>query len=307
MPAVDATLSSIVVTLNGGLGNQLFQYAMGRALSLRAGMPLVLDLTWFGLVKSLDGGVTTIRNYALEPFELGVATQYIGLPQLKTPGLFGSILRRIFRYFPRQHYGRKVYFERGFAFEPTAFSLRSPVWLEGYWQSHRYFDDASDVIRAELGSPREMNNDSREMLEKIKLCDAICVHVRRGDYVSNPHAAATHGLCGLEYYRAGVDLVSEGLSQPHAFIFSDDPEWVRENFRLSIPATVVDVNGPDDAHQDLWLMSACSRFVIANSSLSWWGAWLGQSGQKMVVAPQAWFATNRHDTKDLIPNDWIRL
>jgi hypothetical protein len=307
MAGPDATLSSIVVTLNGGLGNQLFQYAMGRALSLREGVPLVLDLAWFGLVKGQDGAVTTIRNYALEPFELEVGTQCIGLPQPKAAGLMGRVLRRVFRYVPRQHFGRKVYFERGFAFEPTAFSLQGPVWLEGYWQSHRYFNDYAEVLRSELGRPRKVGAATLEMLGKIGDCDAICLHIRRGDYVTNKYAAATHGLCSLDYYAKGLDVVLPGLPYPRCFVFSDDPEWAKDNLRLPVPMTIVDINGPASAHEDLWLMSACNRFIIANSSLSWWGAWLSESAGKMVVAPRQWFVDSSKDTSDLIPAEWVRV
>lgn len=307
MARSDSTLSAIVVTINGGLGNQLFQYAMGRALSLRNSVPLVLDLAWFGLVKRQDGTVTTIRNYALEPFELEVATQCVGLPQPKTPGFIGRILRRAFRYVPHQYMGKKVYFERGFAFELTAFSLQDPVWLEGYWQSHRYFNDFAKVLRGELGQPRKVSYATLEMLAKIGQCDAICLHIRRGDYVTNKFAAATHGLCGLDYYAKGLDVVLSGLRNPHCFVFSDDPEWARGNLQLSVPITIVDINGPDSAHEDLWLMSACRRFIIANSSLSWWGAWLSDSTDKVVVAPRQWFADSSRDTSDLIPAEWVRI
>lgn len=307
MPAANLTLSSIVVTLNGGLGNQLFQYAMGRALSLRTGLPLVLDLAWFQQVKSQDGAVTTIRDYALEPFDLGVETQCVGLSQLNTPGLMGRILRRIFRYVPRQHFGRKVYFERGFVFEQTAFSLQGPVWLEGYWQSPRYFDDCAELLRRELALPRKVSDATLEMLGKIGEYDAICLHVRRGDYVTNKFAEATHGVCSLDYYAKGLDVVLSGLQSPHCFVFSDDPLWARENLRLPVPMTIVDFNGPDSAHEDLWLMSACKRFVIANSSLSWWGAWLSKADDKVVVAPQRWFIAESRDTRDLIPADWVRV
>ena len=124
---------------------------------------------------------------------------------------------------------------------------------------------------------------------------------------TNQQAASTHGLSDMSYYDTGVAHVRQGLSAPHAIIFSDDTQWARANLKLDIPMTVVDVNGPDDAHQDLWLMAACKRFVIANSSLSWWGAWLSEAQSKVVVAPRKWFADDKLDTTDLIPPDWIRV
>ena len=102
-------------------------------------------------------------------------------------------------------------------------------------------------------------------------------------------------------------MLSEGLKDPTVFIFSDDPGWARANLEVPFKSVVVDVNGPDDAHQDLWLMKSCQRFLIANSSLSWWAAWLSEDPKKMVVAPKKWFISNQFDSSDLIPPDWVRL
>jgi hypothetical protein len=303
----DKELPKVIISLSGGLGNQLFQYAMGRALSLRNGLPLVLDLTWFDYVKNLDSSVATLRKYALEPFELNVITQSSSLLKPKIPKFLRSIVSRLQRYIPHIQKNQKVYTERGFAFDEGAYSLQKPVRLDGYWQSPRYFEDCADLIRSELGKPRSVSAATKEMLERIRGVDAICLHIRRGDYISNKSAASMHGLCGLEYYLTGLEQVCDGLVNPHCFIFSDDPIWVKENMQLAVPMTIVDINGPDAAHEDLWLMSACKRFVIANSSLSWWGAWLSEHMDKVIVAPSQWFLTDGINTDDLIPKDWVRI
>lgn len=297
----------VVIALSGGLGNQLFQYAMGRALSLRNGLPLVLDLTWFDYVKNLNSSVATPRKYALEPFELDVLTQSSSLLKPKMPKLLRRIISRLQRYIPQPKKNQKLYTEQGFAFDEVVYSLQNPVRLDGYWQSPRYFEDCAKIIRSELGKPRSVSLGTKEMLERIRGVDAICMHIRRGDYVSNKSAASVHGLCSIEYYLLGLEKVCGDLVNPHCFIFSDDPLWVKEHLRLSVPMTIVDVNGPDNAHEDLWLMSACKRFVIANSSLSWWGAWLSEAIDKVVVAPRQWFVTDNINTDDLIPKDWLRL
>lgn len=307
MAGSESTAAAVVVCLNGGLGNQLFQYAMGRALSLRNGLPLILDLASFDYLRNQGGAVDTVRSYALEPFRLNVRTQCIGLPLPKTPGFIGRVLRRIFRHLLRQQMGKRIYREKGYAFDPVVYALQGPVWLEGYWQSHRYFEDFADVLREELAQPHNISDATRETLVKIRQADAICLHIRRGDYVTNRYAAATHGLCGLDYYAKGLEVVLPGLKNPHCFVFSDDPEWVRNNLKVTVPMTIVDINGPDSAHEDLWLMSACKRFIIANSSLSWWGAWLSGSQDKLVVAPLKWFVDSSKDTSDLIPAEWVRL
>ena len=303
----NSTAPTVVVTLVGGLGNQLFQYAMGRSLSFRNNQPLVLDLAWFDQVKNEAAGITTIREYALEPFNLPVRTQCVGLPRPKADGVIGRILRRFIRTLPRHHIGHRIYAEPWFRFDAGVLALHGPVWLDGYWQSPKYFSDIAALLRKELGQPGKVSLLTRDMLKEIGRYDAICLHVRRGDYVTNQNAAAIHGLCSPDYYILGLSHVLGGLQNPHCFVFSDEPAWARSNLHLPVPTTVVDINSPAAAHEDLWLMSACSRFVIANSSLSWWGGWLSNAPNKVVVAPKAWFADGHIDTSDLIPTEWVRI
>jgi hypothetical protein len=142
------------------------------------------------------------------------------------------------------------------------------------------------------------------MLQLIDETESICVHVRRGDYVSNRAAADFHGTCSTAYYKSAVARIARNMEKPVCYIFSDDPDWVRRELLFDIPAVIVDVNGPAQAHQDLWLMAACRHYVIANSSLSWWGAWLGRYSNKFVVAPSRWFLTNDKSTVDLLPSAW---
>ena len=197
--------------------------------------------------------------------------------------------------------------EKGFNYDQRILDVKPPVRINGYWQSYKYFDHIADVIRTDINTIRNISPASIKLLEKIKATDSLCVHIRRGDYITNSSAAQVHGLCDMSYYANGIDIAASNLNNPHCFLFSDDPQWVSENFKCKFDRTVVDVNGPDTAHEDLWLMSACKRFVIANSSLSWWGAWLNDSPDKIVVAPKTWFKVSNMDTSDLIPPSWIRI
>lgn len=294
-------MTQIIVSLCGGLGNQLFQYAMGRALAERNAAELVLNLEWYNAVQHATD--TTVRQFALDPFNLPLKKQ----TSTHSTRLSTRILKRIKSYLPIKTVDIPQFSERGFTFDPNTQTLKAPVKINGYWQSHKYFSDCADLIREQLYTPTKLNAINRKIFNEITACNAICVHVRRGDYVTNKNAAATHGLCDLSYYEKGVAQIAAGLSSPKCFIFSDDPEWVRNTMHFDIPMTVVDINGPDDAHQDLWLMASCQHFVIANSSLSWWGAWLSSHKEKKVVAPATWFLSDEHDTKDLIPENWIRI
>lgn len=291
--------SGIVVGLSGGLGNQMFQYATGRALSLRLNVPLALDLSWFAGRQD--------RTYALAPFAISATLIGCVDDSVHWQGRWMKLVDRVVRRLAPRRRGVPVCREKFFHFDSSVLELSAPVCLDGYWQSERYFSDAREVIAADFVLKYPMEGVSRNMLERICASDAICVHVRRGDYVTNPVAGAVHGLCQLDYYQQGVQSVIDGMAAPHCFVFSDDPEWVRANLHLPVPTTIVDFNAGNMAHEDLRLMAACKRFVIANSSFSWWGAWLCADPDKRVVAPRKWFQDELKDTRDLIPESWARL
>jgi len=285
----------VVVGLSGGLGNQMFQYAAGRSLAVRLGVPLMLDLSWFAGLPE--------RQFALAPFRIeAVHRSQCSLLFPRYRALTSRLSRR---WLPRIM-DVPVWREPHFHYSTEFAALSGPVYLEGYWQSERYFREIRSRLLREFALQEPLPPACAKLLEEIRGCDAICVHVRRGDYIRNPAAAKVHGTCTVDYYRAGVGELCQGLAQPHCFVFSDDSAWVRASLSFDCPMTVVDVNGPDDAHLDLALMSACHHFLIANSSLSWWGAWLGNQAGKTVIAPARWFLTSDKDTRDLFPEFWQR-
>ena len=231
--------SSVIVGLSGGLGNQLFQYAAGRALSQRLEVPLLLDLAWFqGQEK---------RHYALDPFAIEARER---IPLIKLPAIFSRVSRR----WARKRFGVEVFRERHFQFEESFRELKSPVYLEGYWQSARYFQSCEEGIRRELSLVEALPEKCHPIRDLILKSDAICLHIRRGDYVSEPTTASVHGTCSIEYYEKGLSMLLADLSDPHCFLFSDDPQWVKENLSMPVPMTVVDVNSSTEAHWDLDLM-----------------------------------------------------
>lgn len=286
-------LKPVVVGLSGGLGNQMFQYAAGRSLAIRFNVPLSLDLSWFAGQEE--------RRFALSSFDIK-ANLVSQCPWLGNN--WQAQVSRVSRRFMPRLFGVPVFREPHFHYVPLFERIDRPVFLEGYWQSDRYFHEIRSVLLKEFSLVAKLPPASARVLEKITSADSICVHVRRGDYLSNPVAASVHGTCSLDYYQRGIDALVQGLNNPHCYVFSDDPDWVKASLRVGFPMTVVDVNGPEDAHLDLVLMSACHHFLIANSSLSWWGAWLGNSPNKKVIAPERWFLSKDRDTKDIFPALW---
>jgi hypothetical protein len=292
---------AITVSVYGGLGNQMFQYALGTTLAQRNAAQLVLDLGWFECRKAPS---VTPWKFALHNFP---RTEFItssrGADLFEDRRTLKSVAAKVNAKLGRFICGDRLYVERHFHYDPGVLSARAGAWLVGYWQSPKYFESAAETLKHQFGRTN-LSEDSERICENIAITNSVCLHVRRGDYLGT----STHGVCDADYYRQAIQLLSRELEDPHFFIFSDDPEWARMNVRVTgRGSTVVDVNGPEQAHEDLMLMSTCKHFIIANSTFSWWAAWLSTHEKKRVVSPMRWFATPDFDTRDLLPSDWRRL
>ncbi|MBU1312778.1 MAG: alpha-1,2-fucosyltransferase [Alphaproteobacteria bacterium] len=291
----------ITVKLLGGLGNQMFQFATGRAVARRLGSELLLDISSF-------------ERYDLRRFELedwAINARVATASELARAGVVPSsprMLTRISRLLGLA-LPATTFRESSFAYDPGILQVTDPVYLDGYFQSERYFSDVAGYLREEfvLRQPTDAKNKAMEALIRDAGPLAVSLHIRRGDYVANAQTAQYHGVCSLDYYSAAVAHIAEQVGGGHYFVFSDDLAWVRENLKITQPMTLVDVNGPDKGAWDMALMTACRHHIIANSSFSWWGAWLNPRPDKIIVAPKRWFAGASHDTTDLVPASWIRL
>lgn len=304
----------VVARLLGGLGNQMFQYAAGRSLARRTGSNLVLDATALTLRQQR-------RSYALAGYRIAAAVSFAGYAHAprgtairfprSTPYEWLDGVANLFRSTADPADAQaatttfSVFAEQSFDFDPRFGSLGAQTYLVGYWQSARYFDDSGDAIRSELTFASMPNAVNAHWLARIgAVADAVCVHVRRGDYL-NAAQLNHHGLCSPGYYRRAMRLVRERAPAAQFFIFSDDWPWCREHLAES-DTVVVDANDPGAAQDELRLMASCRHHIIANSSLSWWAAWLAARGGQIVIAPKPWF-TRTADTPDLLPAGWLAL
>lgn len=291
----------LISNIIGGLGNQMFQYAAARALSLKLGLPLKLDTRDFSGYKLHQGfelnrlfncnaEIATNNDLAktIGWHRVKLAQRFLRKPQLKKIRHENYVVEPHFNYWS----GIK--------------QLRDNVYLDGYWQSEQYFIEFADNIRTEFTFKLPLSDKNIEISNLISQVNAVSLHVRRGDYVSSPKTSATHGLCSLDYYRAAIEYVSAYVSHPYFFIFSDDMTWVKDNLDIGPSAFFIDHNTNQESYNDMRLMSACKHNIIANSSFSWWGAWLNQNAEKIVIAPKQWFSKST-DTSDLIPAAWVRL
>ena len=290
----------IIKTL-GGLGNQMFQYAMGRALSLKHGWPLELDISAFA-DYDLHQGFELQRVFNCQ---IQVATQsdirrVLGwqsspvVQRLLTRSGFSALRRKGFVVEPHFHHW------------PGISEVHADCYLVGYWQSEKYFQSRASVILGDFNFKQSMTGKNADLAKNISEVQAVSLHVRRGDYVNNFKTNATHGVCSVEYYRAGIQYISEKVKCPYFFIFSDDIAWVKDNLQLKMACQYVDHNPGALSFNDMRLMSLCQHHIIANSSFSWWGAWLNSNPDKIVIAPKKWF-TNGRNTSDLIPAGWVNL
>jgi len=194
--------------------------------------------------------------------------------------------------------------EPHFHFAPEILKLPDDVLLHGYWQCEQYFKDIEPAIRQAFTFKADVVGSAVGMAQSIASVEAVCVHVRRGDFVSNPF----HGTSGIEYFHQAVALIAKRVSNPHWFVFSDDLEWCMNNLPLKHAPTFVPYECAGEKSQfHLRLMTMCRHFIISNSTFAWWAAWLNTNPEKMVVAPKRWFADSHLDTKDLIPETWIRI
>jgi hypothetical protein len=297
----------IIVKLFGGLGNQMFQYAAGRRLALVHNVPLKLDTDWFNFMPLGDAA----RSYALGVFSFQehiASEEEIRFFEGARKSKFRNMLNCFNKKSKFARDTQNIVKEKFFHFDQSILNLPDNSYLIGYWQSEKYFGDVAEIIRQEFIHCQPLAGKNLELADQIRnTTSSVSIHVRRGDYASNPVVAEFHGLCGLDYYRRCIDELARRVTNPHFFIFSDDPGWSREHLKFDFPLTHVDHNDISNGHEDLRLMSLCCHNITANSSFSWWGAWLNPNPSKLVYAPSRWFNNTDIDTKDLIPSTWMQI
>jgi len=277
----------------------MFQYACARRISGARQLMLKLDLTGFAAYG--------LRSYALGAFQISA--------EIATDAEVRRFRRRAALEARAPNWLRTVLpggchtvvRERSFGFDADALDIEGNLLLEGYWQSEKYFADISDLIREEFTLHRPLDPKNAALAELIGSVNSVSIHVRRGDYVTNPHTHQVHGVCPLDYYERAIRVVAERAPHPHLFVFSDDPEWTKGHLRFPFPTVYVEGNEGEKQCEDLRLMNLCRHNIIANSSFSWWGAWLNRNPGKTVVAPAKWFKSGGMDTRDLLPETWLTL
>mgnify|MGYP000079585165 CR=1 FL=1 len=292
----------VTVILRGGLGNQLFQYATGRAHALRTKTGLYVD------PSSLDmdrGTHVAKRSLHLDSFDLSENYSQ----KIPTSGFGSKFVNRTSRIFAKVNpqlafYLFNLYVENNpQGFDPRVLDLPGDVTLNGYWQSERYFKEYADTLREEITVSDPPYGENKTLYDQIQDTDSVSVHVRRGDYVSLGRALPT------EYYRNAIKYIHQETGTTTFYFFSDNMRWVRTHTKQLLPdgmdfnLNFVECNDGENAHEDIRLMHSCDHQIIANSTFSWWGAWLSENEESQVIAPD-WWVREPTDKLDIIPERW---
>lgn len=284
----------IIIRLIGGLGNQMFQYAAASALANRLDIELVLDIRGFDNYNLREYGLSSLK------IKSRIATE----AELKK---FPNWQRRFFEVLNKfVKVNSKFYIEPFFEYNKKWDTLQDSIHLSGYFQSEKYFLNIREKLLHEFMPLKKIDTNNQLIINKVLSCESVSLHVRRGDYVSVQKNLEIIGVCGLDYYKKAISQMREKLLNPVFFVFSNDMDWARDNLLLGQDAVFVEGNA-DSPEMDIFIMSQCRHHIIANSSFSWWGAWLSQNKEQRVIAPSPWFESSKLTDIDLLPASWHKV
>lgn len=290
----------VIVRLEAGLGNQLFQYAIGRVLTLRDGGSLWLDIG--------DYSINSFRSFALQNLNVRarvmprlVAALFNGEPKYSFPKRMATRLASQVVRIPAIK-------DKQSGFDPTVLQNNS-CYLNGFWQASEYFGSALSTLREEFTPRSPLTGLASDLAREMQSENSVAIHVRRGDVAEASESEVPVRPVNMEYYRRAVDLIRGRVSSPKFFVFSDDVKWVEQNWLVDAPIKIASAKITKSAVEDFAAMRCAKHFIIANSTFSWWPAWLGAAPDKLVVAPADWKATSRMNpgwARDLPAPDWLR-
>lgn len=284
----------IITEINGGLGNQLFQYAAGLSLAERHQTQLKINVDF----KQFD----TSRTLGLSYFNifLDAATP----EEIKQYFPKSILLRKILSYLPLSH--QKFYKERQFSYQPGFEKLGPNVYLKGYWQSERYFSHLEKSIKDAFTLNPQYFEDAKPLIDELSASESVSIHVRKGDYLVQPYLDYYEQL-DSNYYQRAIRKLQTYNQNVKLFVFTDDVQWVKKHLTLDTPYSIISGTHTKSMYEDFEAMKSCKYHIIANSSFSWWTAWLSSRQDKKVIAPKHWFKNGPKDTEDLIPKTWHLL
>lgn len=294
-----------IVKLNGGLGNQMFQFAFSYALAKKTGAEILYDYSYF---SETDNELARIRNYELAAFNLECPEAGGNDIDLIVPEdarkLYEKFLGDVFKI--KKFAPQKNMVRQSDAYKYSKrFSDPKMYYYEGYYQNEKFFKEYRNELIECFSIKGELDEKNQSVIDAINSTESVSLHIRRGDYVTLQCSKDFHGLCPLDYYQKAIEYIAKKVKKPHFYLFSDDIDWIVKNLKIDYPYTIINFN-QDKGWLDLNLMKNCKHNVIANSSFSWWAAWLNENPEKIVIAPKNWVA-KKNVKCDIVPKDWVKL
>ena len=284
----------IVIEASGGLGNQMFQYALYKKLE-SMNKDVALDTSFFRSKQSLrelEIGVFGVQYKSISDKEAAYIRGY---------GYKDTIFDKImYKLLPKKY---RIYRDKIEVFQPEIMNM-DQVYLSGYWQCESYFKDIRNIILKEYTFPLYVKERTKELCREMEKRNSVSIHVRRSDYLTEQNMKVYGNICTEKYYKAAVAYMETSLTEPHYFVFTDDVEWAKRFF-IGEKYTIVDRYREKDSYVDMFLMSRCKHNIIANSSFSWWGAWLNENPDKIVVSPNKWM--NNHEEVAIFCDNFVRI
>jgi len=285
----------IIIKIVGGLGNQMFQYAYAKSLKQK-GYEVKMDISPFDTYKLHGGYQLDKYNISLQSSSVEENNKYY------SNSIFTKVLRKV------GIETSKAISEKSLLFDKDFLNTEDNNYVEGYFQSEKYFKNIRNILLKEFTIKQELSNYTKKIQKNIEEAQNSCsIHIRRGDFIHEQNTNI-HGACSLDYYKKAINYIDENITNTKYFIFSDDIKWCKENLETK-NAIFVDSKEKRIAHEDMYLMSLCNHNIIANSSFSWWGAWLNKHQDKTVIAPARWFADEKmqEQSQDIVCQNWVRI
>lgn len=288
-----------IIYIFDGLGNQMFQYAFYKKMK-KIYKNVYGNIDTFNRDMKIHNGYELNRVFGIDIEEKNIIfDNFFSRVRLKKITIFHKIIHKILK-----ELNFIVYIENWSESIEEKLNKKGIVFYNGWWQSEKFFKDISEEIRKDFTFSKFMGKKNLEISKRIKNSNSISIHIRRGDYLGDKGLG---GLAPLEYYRRAIEYIKTRVDNPYFFIFSNDIEWCRKNLDLE-NCYYVDWNKGEESYRDMQLMSLCKHNIIPNSSFSWWGAWLNNNPNKIVIAPEKWFndCTNM-DYSNIVPETWIKI
>ena len=286
-------LDYVIIRLNGRMANQMFEWALGKAIKKQTGIQPIFDDS--EETEKLAPFNLNFKKYAIKkPLKYKLFRKTIPFRKLRNKLTKIKIKIPVLAENPYFKYDEKY------------INVHPPVYLDGFFQSYKYFEPVRDELLKDFSLKKPLNSKNKKILEKIKNTESVSLHYRRTDYLKS-RVANVMGSCTDEYYNKAVETIAQKINKPLTlFVFSDDPKWAKENIKFPHETIIVDINSGKQGYYDMELMKNCKHNIIANSSFSYWAAWLNENPDKIVIAPEIWMK-NIDSDYDLIPTEWIRI